>query len=171
MIHVALFEPEIPPNTGNIARLCAATETPLHIVGQAAFRLDERTVRRAGLDYWPHVKLTQHEGLEELKTVLDLRAPKEISLPGEVGAETGGRLLCLTTKADQSYADWDFRAGDCLLFGPETRGLPESILEQHGETCLTIPMQSAYVRSLNLANAVSIVLYEALRQMDLLRGR
>lgn len=168
MIHVALFEPEIPPNTGNIARLCAATETPLHIVGQAAFRLDERTVRRAGLDYWPHVSLTQHAGLDQLKAELALGS---VGGGAETEGRPGGRLLCLTTKTERSYTDWQFRAGDCLLFGPETRGLPDSILREHEETCLTIPMRSAHVRSLNLANAVSIVLYEALRQMDMFRER
>lgn len=149
MISVALFEPEIPPNTGNIARLCAATETPLHIVGQPAFRMDDRTVRRAGLDYWPHVKLSRHQDLDALKAAL----------------EPGSRIICLTTKATRLYTDWEYRASDCLLFGPETRGLPAEILENHKNTCLTIPMSSAHVRSLNLANAVSIVLYEAIRQL------
>lgn len=162
MIHVALFEPEIPPNTGNIARLCAAAEVPLHIVGMPAFRLDERTVRRAGLDYWPHVNLTQHETLDDLKQCLNFG----ISASSQAGpGRVDSRLICLTTKAFRSYTDWEYRPGDCLLFGPETRGLPEEILTAHSSTCLTIPMKSPHIRSLNLANAVSIVLYEALRQL------
>ncbi len=149
MINVALFEPEIPPNTGNIGRLCAATESALHIVGQPAFQMDDRAVRRAGLDYWPHVNLTRHDNLEDLKASL----------------ASGSRLICLTTKATRSYTDWQYEPDDCLLFGPETRGLPAEILQAHEASCLTIPMSSPHVRSLNLANAVSIVLYEAIRQL------
>lgn len=159
MISVALFEPEIPPNTGNIARLCAATETPLHIVGQPAFRMDAAAVRRAGLDYWPHVNLTRHDNLEALV--------EKLNSATDGGAVAGGapRIICLTTKVTRSYTDWKYAAGDCLLFGPETRGLPPEILAAYTDNCLTIPMKSPYVRSLNLANAVSIVLYEALRQI------
>ena len=147
MFHVALVEPEIPPNTGNVARLCAATHTPLHVVGVAGFRLDGRAARRAGLDYWPEVELRRHRDLEAL----------EESLPG-------ARLLYLTTKAEVSYADWRVAEGDCLVFGPETRGLPEGLLRANRERCLTIPMPNPRVRSLNLATSVGVVLYEALRQ-------
>jgi len=147
MLHVALVEPEIPPNTGNVARLCAATLTPLHVVGVTGFRLDDRAVRRAGLDYWPEVELRRHRDLAALA----------LALPA-------ARLLYLTTKAETSYADWGFADGDCLVFGPETRGLPEELLRRNRERCLRIPMPNPRVRSLNLANAVSIVLYEALRQ-------
>ena len=147
MINVALFEPEIPPNTGNVARLCAATRTPLHVVGVAGFRLDDRAVRRAGLDYWPEVEMRRHRDLEALG-----------------GALHGARLLYLTTKAGVSYADWRFADGDCLVFGPETRGLPEDLLRANRERCLTIPMPNPRVRSLNLATSVAVVLYEALRQ-------
>lgn len=152
MTSVALYEPEIPPNTGNIGRLCAAACVPLHIVGQPAFRMDDRTVRRAGLDYWPHVDLHRHTHLADLQQTLPPTA----------------RLICLTTKATRSYTDWEYGPDDCLLFGPETRGLPADVLADHAETCLTIPMSSPHVRSLNLANAVSIVLYEALRQRGFL---
>jgi len=166
MIHVALFEPEIPPNTGNIARMCAATEVPLHIVGQPAFRMDDRTVRRAGLDYWPHVNLSRHENLAALKSSLGIASSGGSSFaPDGPNGKDSPRLLCLTTKARQLYTDYQYRPGDCILFGPETRGLPEEILAAHAETCLTIPMRSPHVRSLNLANAVSIVMYEALRQL------
>lgn len=154
MIHVALVEPEIPPNTGNIARLCAATAVPLHIVGATGFRLDDRAVRRAGLDYWPEVLLNRHPDLNSLQRALP-----------------SARLLYFTTKADKSYFDWSFKPGDCLIFGRETRGLPESILRDNWERCLTIPMLNPKVRSLNLATAVSVVVYEALRQLGSFNAR
>ena len=147
MIRVALVEPEIPPNTGNVARLCAAARVPLHIVGVTGFRLDDRAVRRAGLDYWPEVVLQKHPHLENLYE----------SLPE-------ARFLYLTTKAEKNYAEWDFGPLDCLVFGRETRGLPDYVLRSNWERCLTIPMRNPNVRSLNLATAVGIVLYEALQQ-------
>jgi len=147
MINVALVEPEIPQNTGNIARLCAATLTPLHIVGVAGFRLDQRAVRRAGLDYWDQVSLHRERDIDVLYE----------SLPE-------ARFLYFTTKARQSFMDWSFDKNDCLVFGRETRGLPENVLRQNWDRCLTIPMLNPKVRSLNLANSVAIVLYEALRQ-------
>jgi len=148
MLHVALVEPEIPPNTGNIARLCAATFTDLHIVGATGFRMDDRTLKRAGLDYWDEVKLHRHIDLERLYAALP-----------------ASRFLYFTTKTDKSYTDWQFQDGDCLIFGRETRGLPEDLLKANWERCLTIPMPNEQVRSLNLANSVGIVLYEALRQL------
>jgi len=154
MLHVALVEPEIPPNTGNVARLCAATRTPLHIVGATGFRLDERAVRRAGLDYWPEVELHRHRNLEALYEKL-----------------SGARFVYLTTKATVSYTDWTFADGDCLVFGRETRGLPEGVLRANWERCVTIPMPNRNVRSLNLATSVAIVLYEALRQTGALKNR
>ena len=147
MFHVALVEPEIPPNTGNVARLCAATRTPLHVVGVTGFRLDDRAVRRAGLDYWPEVELHRHRDLDALQQALP-----------------AARLLYFTTKAERSYAEWPFAGGDCLVFGPETRGLPEELLRANWGRCLTIPMPNPRVRSLNLATSVGIALYEALRQ-------
>ena len=147
MINVALVEPEIPPNTGNIARLCAATNVPLHIVGVTGFRMDDRALRRAGLDYWPEVKLTRHRDLESLYQ----------SLPE-------ARFVYLTTKAEHLYVDWRFQHHDCLVFGPETRGLPEKLLRANWDRCLKIPMLNPNVRSLNLATAAGIVLFEALRQ-------
>ncbi|MBA3242061.1 MAG: tRNA (cytidine(34)-2'-O)-methyltransferase [Acidobacteria bacterium] len=152
MLHVALVEPEIPPNTGNIARLCAATRTPLHIVGVVGFRLDDRAVRRAGLDYWPEVSLRRHRDLEALSSELP-----------------GARFVYLTTKAETPYTEWEFAAGDCLVFGRETRGLPDEVLNANRERCLRIPVLNPNVRSLNLANAVAIVLYEALRQTGALK--
>jgi tRNA (cytidine/uridine-2'-O-)-methyltransferase len=147
MIHVALVEPEIPPNTGNIARLCAATFVPLHIVGVPGFRMDDRAVKRAGLDYWPEVLLQRHRDLDALYAALP-----------------SARFLYLTTKATQSYAEWTFQDGDCLVFGRETKGLPEDLLHANWDRCLTIPMPNPKIRSLNLATSVGIVLYEALRQ-------
>jgi tRNA (cytidine/uridine-2'-O-)-methyltransferase len=147
MLHVCLVEPEIPPNTGNVARLCAATFTGLHIVGATGFRMDDRTLKRAGLDYWTEVNLHRHLDLEQLYAALP-----------------ASRFLYFTTKTDKAYTDWQFAPNDCLIFGRETRGLPEDLLEANRERCLTIPMPNPKVRSLNLATSVGIVLYEALRQ-------
>jgi tRNA (cytidine/uridine-2'-O-)-methyltransferase len=153
MIRVALVEPEIPPNTGNIARLCAATKVPLHIVGVAGFRLDDKAVKREGLDYWPEVTLHRHATLDNLYQ----------SLPDS-------RFLYFSTKAVKSYLEWGFDQNDCLVFGRETRGLPESLLRLNWDRCLTIPMPNPNVRSLNLATSVAIVLYEALRQTNALKS-
>ena len=149
MPSVALVEPEIPPNTGNVARLCAATNVPLHIVGVTGFRMDDRALRRAGLDYWPEVKLARYRDLDALYQ----------SLPE-------ARFVYLTTKADRLYTDWTFQPHDCLVFGRETRGLPEALLHANWDNCLKIPMPNPNVRSLNLATAVGIVLFEALRQLN-----
>jgi tRNA (cytidine/uridine-2'-O-)-methyltransferase len=149
MLHVALVEPEIPPNTGNIARLCAATFTGLHIVGATGFRMDDRTLKRAGLDYWDEVKLSRHIDLDQLYEALP-----------------NSRFIYLTTKSERPYTDWEYKDGDCLVFGRETRGLPEELLHANAERCLTIPMPNKNVRSLNLATSVGIVLYEALRQLN-----
>lgn len=146
-MHVALYEPEIPPNTGNIARLCAATNTELHIVGVTGFRMDDRELKRSGLDYWDEVTLHRHVDADELFAAL----PES-------------RFVYLTTKATRSYTDFEFKDNDCLVFGPETRGLPERLLKDNWDNCLTIPMPNKNVRSLNLATSVGIVLYEAIRQ-------
>jgi tRNA (cytidine/uridine-2'-O-)-methyltransferase len=147
MLSVALVEPEIPPNTGNIARLCAAMNVPLHIVGVTGFRMDDRALRRAGLDYWPEVKLTRHHDLQSFNQSL-----------------TTSRFVYLSTKAERLYTEWSFEPDDCLVFGPETRGLPLELLHENWDRCLKIPMFNPNVRSLNLATAVGIVLFEALRQ-------
>ena len=149
MLHVALFEPEIPPNTGNIARLCAATFTELHIVGVTGFRMDDRTLKRAGLDYWDEVTLHRHVDLDELRA-----------------AVPHSRFIYFTTKVERLYTDWQYQADDCLVFGPETRGLPEELLDANRDNCLTIPMPNRNVRSLNLSTTVAIVLYEAIRQTN-----
>ena len=148
MLHIALVEPEIPPNTGNIARLCAATFTTLHIIGVTGFRLDARAVKRAGLDYWGEVEIYRHIDLDDLYQALP-----------------GSRFIYFTTKTDKIYTDFQFAKNDCLIFGRETRGLPEDLLKANWERCLTIPMPNQRVRSLNLATSAGIVLYEALRQV------
>jgi len=148
MLHIALWEPEIPPNTGNIARLCAATGVPLHLIGRLGFRLDDRSLRRAGLDYWDAVAIQRYSSLAEFETTVR------------------GRLFSFSAHATRLYTSVSYQPADCLLFGSETRGLPEEVLARHAENALTIPMPAGKVRSLNLANAVSIVLYEALRQLQ-----
>jgi tRNA (cytidine/uridine-2'-O-)-methyltransferase len=152
-LSVALIEPEIPPNTGNIARLCGATFTPLHLVGKLGFRTDDKAVRRAGLDYWNEVEIHYHLNIEALYAAL----PQS-------------RFLYFTTKAEHRYTSFDYAAGDCLVFGSETRGLPEDLLRANWDRALTIPMRNPRVRSLNLATSVGIVLYEALRQVNIDTG-
>jgi tRNA (cytidine/uridine-2'-O-)-methyltransferase len=148
MFHIALLEPEIPPNTGNIIRLCVATGAALHIIGRAGFPLGERTVRRAAVDYWEEISLHRHATLEEFEASRD-----------------NARIFCFTAHASTLYTTVSYRVGDSLLFGCESKGLPDSVVERYGDRALFIPMPTSKVRSLNLANAVSIVLYEALRQV------
>jgi tRNA (cytidine/uridine-2'-O-)-methyltransferase len=149
MLHVALLEPEIPPNTGNIARLCAATGVTLHLIGRLGFRLDDRDLKRAGCDFWPEVSMVRHAKLADF----------EASHPES-------RILCFTARSTNSYTRVRFQDGDCLLFGKESAGLPPEVLERHAERTFGIPMPTGKVRSLNLATAVGIVLYEALRQIE-----
>jgi tRNA (cytidine/uridine-2'-O-)-methyltransferase len=147
MLHVVLIEPEIPPNTGNIARLCLAAGARLHLVGPLGFSLDEKSLRRAGMDYWERCDVRQWTTFAELRA-----------------ADTAARYFFLTTKASAPYWDTTFQDGDYLVFGRETRGLPESLLAKNPHACRKIPM-AADARSLNLATSVGIVLYEALRQI------
>ncbi len=145
--NIVLVEPEIPPNTGNIARLCAATGSRLHLVGTLGFSIDDRHLKRAGLDYWDKVEVRQWGSLEELQD-----------------AFPDGRFWYLSTKvAHNCYGPEIYRPGDFLVFGKETAGLPDALLAANAARCLTIPMPGK-VRSLNLSNAVAVVLYEALRQ-------
>ncbi|MDD2539581.1 MAG: tRNA (cytidine(34)-2'-O)-methyltransferase [Desulfuromonadaceae bacterium] len=145
--NIVLIEPEIPPNTGNIARLCAATGSVLHLVGKLGFSLDDRYLKRAGLDYWEFVALKLWPDLETLQA-----------------AASEGRFFYLSTKVDRSYLEAGFQPGDYIVFGKETKGLPEELLRANPETSFTIPMPSEKVRSLNLSTSAGIVLYEALRQ-------
>ena len=146
MFNVVLIEPEIPPNTGNIGRLCLATGSTLHLVKPLGFSTDDRELRRAGLDYWKEVSVRTWNSFDELQQ----------------NQETSARYFFLTTKSGRAYYEVKFRQGDFLVFGRETKGLPENLLAENGERCLTIPMQGT--RSLNLATAVAIVLFEAVRQ-------
>ena len=148
MFHVVLVEPEIPQNTGNIARTCAATGTKLHLVRPLGFRIDEKAVRRAGLDYWKYVDLEVHDSLEEF-----------------LNSAAGHRLILATTRAGQSYTELRYIDGDMLLFGRETAGLPQELIDAHWQTAVRIPTSAdTRLRSLNLSNSVGIILYEALRQ-------
>lgn len=148
MIQVVLIEPEIPQNTGNIARTCAATRTPLHLVEPLGFHITDRHLKRAGLDYWPHVSLRVHPDIHALRSVLN-----------------GLRWIFFSSRATRPYHEYAFRAGDCLIFGPETRGLPENLIQSGHENVLSIPIDRTRVRSLNLATTVGVALFEALRQV------
>lgn len=149
-MHVVLVQPEIPPNTGNIARTCAATGTVLHLVKPLGFNIDEKSVKRAGLDYWQYVDIRVHESLDAFMT------------------EYGDRRMFLsTTKGAHKYTDIRFQDEDMILFGRETAGLPRDFIAEHEESAIRIPMsEDTRLRSLNLANSVNIVLFEALRQQD-----
>jgi tRNA (cytidine/uridine-2'-O-)-methyltransferase len=147
-MHVVLYQPEIPPNTGSVARLCAATLTPLHLIEPLGFKIDDKHLKRAGLDYWEFVDLRVYNSWEQF-----------------LQTNYGGRRWYLSKKAALSYTQARFADDDYLIFGPETRGLPEEWLARNEEHALRIPMIGAGVRSLNLSNAVSIVLYEGLRQL------
>jgi tRNA (cytidine/uridine-2'-O-)-methyltransferase len=144
--HIVLVEPEIPPNTGNVARLCGATDSPLHLVGKLGFSLDDRYMRRAGLDYWSEVEVTTWPDLASLQA-----------------AHPDARFIYTSKKAETSHAAFKFRDGDFIVFGKETKGLPEELINANPATSIRIPIFGK-VRSLNLSTAAGIVLYEALRQ-------
>ncbi|GBF73231.1 tRNA (uridine(34)/cytosine(34)/5-carboxymethylaminomethyluridine(34)-2'-O)-methyltransferase TrmL [Paenibacillus sp. 598K] len=147
-LHIVLVEPEIPANTGNIARTCAATGAHLHLVRPLGFRTDDRTLKRAGLDYWHAVQVSYYDSFQEVKE----RFPE-------------GRFFFASTRAAKRFTEFAFRDEDVLVFGKETKGLPEALLAEHPETCLRLPM-TGDVRSLNLSNAVAVIVFEALRQLD-----
>ena len=147
-LHIVLVEPEIPPNTGSIARLCGATDTVLDLVHPLGFQVDDKHLKRAGLDYWPQVRINHWENFETFLSGQDER-----------------RLFFLATKTTRSYTEARFGPGDMLIFGKETKGLPEDILTLVSDRCLSIPMSNPHIRSLNLAMSAGIVLYEALRQI------
>ncbi len=148
-LHIVLVEPEIPPNTGNIARTAAATDSVLHLVKPLGFRLDEKSLRRAGLDYWPYVTLEVHENLEEFLEKYSDR-----------------RMWLATTKGPRLYTEAEFRDEDMILFGRETAGLPRDLIEARRDMAIRIPMsRDTRLRSFNLSNAANIVLFEALRQL------
>ncbi len=147
-MHIVFVEPEIPPNSGTTARLCAATNTDFHLVGPLGFSLEDRYLKRAGLDYWPYVTV---------RTYTDW--------PDFLHQRPAGRLLAFSARASQPYTRVRYRPDDLLVFGSETRGLPPSIRTELAASLYTIPMPGRHVRSLNLSNAAAIVLYEALRQL------
>jgi tRNA (cytidine/uridine-2'-O-)-methyltransferase len=148
-LHIVLVEPEIPPNTGNIARSCAATGSVLHLVKPLGFSIDDKTVRRAGLDYWPFVKLEVHESLEDFMQKYE-----------------GRRMFLATTKGGSAYTEVRFMDEDMILFGKETAGLPRDFIKERESAAIRIPMVAeTALRSLNLSNSVNIILFEALRQM------
>ncbi|MDW7652322.1 MAG: tRNA (uridine(34)/cytosine(34)/5-carboxymethylaminomethyluridine(34)-2'-O)-methyltransferase TrmL [Bacillota bacterium] len=144
-MHVVLVEPEIPPNTGNISRTCAVTGTGLHLVEPLGFSLDERQLKRAGLDYWQYLKLQLHQNIDDVLSLAN------------------SKFWFFTTKGTQMYTDIKYGPDDYLVFGKETAGLPAALLATYPDRCIRVPM-GREVRSLNLSNAVAIVLYEALRQ-------
>ena len=149
-LHVVFVEPEIPPNTGNIARTCAATGTVLHLVEPLGFSIDDKSVKRAGLDYWPYVQLEVHKSLDAFME------------------KYGDRQLYLaTTKGGRRYTDVQYKDGDMILFGKETAGLPKDFIAAHEDKAVRIPMSlDTRLRSLNLSNCANIILFEALRQLD-----
>ena len=144
--HIVLVEPEIPGNTGNISRLCAATGCHLHLVRPLGFTIDDKTLKRAGLDYWHLLTVSYHDSFAELQQLYPT-----------------GRFFCHTTKTDQFHSGVVFEPGDFLVFGKETAGLPAAILDQYPDRCVRLPMIEG-ARSLNLSNAVAVSVYEALRQ-------
>ena len=148
MLNIVLHEPEIHFNTGNIARTCGATHTRLHLIKPFGFEITDKHLKRAGLDYWYLVDITQYENL------VDFMSRNE-----------GARIHYASTKAPRKHTEAIFRDGDYIMFGKESRGLPESLLKAHYESCIRIPMVEA-ARSLNLSNSVAVILYEALRQLD-----
>jgi tRNA (cytidine/uridine-2'-O-)-methyltransferase len=148
-LHIALIEPRIPPNTGNIARLCAATDTSLHLVEPLGFSIDDTSLKRAGLDYWDAVDLWVHPGWRAFREAISRE-----------------RCLYFSARATRPLSEAKFRPNSVLVFGNENSGLPDRILEKHPDECFTIPMPGGKVRSLNLSTAAGIVLYEALRQVS-----
>ncbi|WP_086444138.1 tRNA (uridine(34)/cytosine(34)/5-carboxymethylaminomethyluridine(34)-2'-O)-methyltransferase TrmL [Candidatus Enterococcus lemimoniae] len=149
--HIVLFEPQIPANTGNIARTCAATNSPLHLIEPLGFSTDDKHLKRAGLDYWNDVNIMYHK---DLATFLDYLEDRPLHL--------------ITKFANQTYSQMDYTDGKdhYFMFGKETTGLPEEFMRENEEKCLRIPMNDEHVRSLNLSNTVALVVYEALRQQD-----
>ena len=145
-LNIVLFEPEIPANTGNIGRTCVATGTRLHLIEPLGFRLNEKSIKRAGMDYWEHLDVTRYMNFEEF-----------------LEKNPGAKIYMATTKGQHVYSDVKYEPDCYIMFGKESAGIPEEILVEHPDNCIRIPMLSE-IRSLNLSNSVAVVLYEALRQ-------
>ena len=147
-MHIVLHQPEIPGNTGNIGRTCVATGTSLHLIEPLGFRLDEKSIRRAGMDYWEHLEVSRYMNFTDFQE-----------------KHPGAKIWMATTKAKRTYTEVTYSPDDYIMFGKESAGIPEEILVEHEDNCIRIPMLPA-IRSLNLSNSVAVVLYEALRQQD-----
>jgi tRNA (cytidine/uridine-2'-O-)-methyltransferase len=147
-MHIILHQPEIPANTGNIGRTCAATGVSLHLIEPLGFRLNEKEIRRAGMDYWEHLDVTRYMNFDEFKSM-----------------HPDAKIWMATTKARQTYSEVSYGPDDFIMFGKESAGIPEELLVDYEKTCIRIPMLPQ-IRSLNLSNSVAIVLYEALRQQN-----
>lgn len=162
-LHVVFVEPEIPPNTGNIARTCAATDSVLHLVKPLGFSIDDKSLKRAGLDYWSHVTVKVHESLDDFMKDYgnDVLNTGEENVDGK-----HHRMFLATTKGGHIYTDFEYQDEDMFLFGRETAGLPRDFIEKHKDIAIRIPMSaSTRLRSFNLSNSANIILFEALRQI------
>ncbi len=147
-MHIVLIEPEIPQNTGNISRTCAVTNTSLHLVGKLGFSTDDKHLKRAGLDYWRLLDIHYHDTFEDLEALYP-----------------NSKFFMATTKTTQNHTDVEFGMDDFIVFGKETAGIPDELLERHKDTCIRIPMlKNPMARSLNLGNSAAVIIYEALRQ-------
>lgn len=149
-LNIVMFEPEIPQNTGNVARLCACTSSKLYLIGRLGFSMSDKYLKRSGLDYWDKLDIEHIIDFEEFENMFDIE-------------QNPSKIHLFTTKTDKLYTDVQYNEGDFLIFGPETRGLPENILNKYNKSCVTIPMNKD-TRSLNLSNSVAIGAYEAIRQ-------
>lgn len=152
-LHIVLVNPEIPPNTGNVARLCAATRSVLHLIEPLGFSITDARLKRAGLDYWDSLDIRRHKSFDEF-----------------VASTQPSRMLLFSTAGKKFYFDAGYKPGDALIFGCETKGLPDTLLNRYPDSVYGIPICAEHVRSLNLSSAVAIVVYEALRQIHLSRG-
>ncbi len=166
MINIVLHEPEIPYNTGNIGRTCVITGSRLHLIRPYGFFLNDKMIKRAGLDYWPKLDVKEHDDYEAFLSYVAEKEKLKEQTEG-VSSKSVPRIFYATTKAKHRYTDVTFHDGDYIMFGRESAGIPEEILVQHPEDCIRIPMMPEE-RSLNLSNSAAIILYEALRQLDFL---